>query len=256
MENMNGNMGFNKVEQVNEEVRWTTEKKLWNPKGFIILSVLFSFLPAAILYSLNYGRLGFCKKRNISLLISFIAFIGMISLAIVINQSVLRSIFYALNIGAAAYMNKDQSKLFEEHVQHGGRKASYLIPAIVCTIFAAAVMFMIIYSSNIPDQKMMFKGSEIYYTQNVQKSDVEKLGAYLSEQGFLKEGSKVSVKIDKKSSTYEFSLIIDKSKLGDKNLEESVKELSKYLSEDVFNNSKVDIILCDDTFKPLKTISR
>jgi|GEM_PF-6619064 len=39
-----------------------SQKKLWNPDTFLILSPLFSFLPAAILYALNWGRLGYIKK--------------------------------------------------------------------------------------------------------------------------------------------------------------------------------------------------
>ncbi|MGH4119506.1 hypothetical protein [Clostridium sp.] len=59
MENTSENMGLSNVKETNQG----TGKKLWNPKGFLILSILFSFLPAGILYSLNYGRLGLSKKE-------------------------------------------------------------------------------------------------------------------------------------------------------------------------------------------------
>ena len=101
MGSMDESMEFNSTVVINQEVSQTTGKKLWDPKGFIVLSVLFSFLPAAILYSLNYGRLGLYKKRNISLFISFITFAIMISMAFLINQSMLKVIFYGLNLGAA-----------------------------------------------------------------------------------------------------------------------------------------------------------
>ncbi|MFL0268051.1 hypothetical protein [Candidatus Clostridium radicumherbarum] len=255
MGSMDESVSLNNVVEINQEVIQTTGKKLWNPKGFLILSILFSFLPAAILYSLNYGRLGFSKKKNISLLISIIAFAIMISMALLINLSILKGIFYGLNIGAAVYMRQDQSKLFENHVLNGGRKASYLVPVLVSTVITAIFLVLMFYSINIPDQKLMFNGSELYFTENVQKSDAEKLGTYLSEQGFFNENRKVSVKIDKKSTTYEFSLIIDKSSLEDKNLEQSAKDMSTELSKNVFNNNKVNINLCDNVFKPLKTIS-
>lgn len=256
MGNMEESVEINIGNEINQEVNLTSPKKLWNPKFFLIISMLFSFLPAAILYSLNYGRLGLNKKRNVSMAISFIAFIIMISIALIINQSIVKSIFYGINIGAAVFMNNDQSKIFKDHIINGGRKASYLIPVLVSTVITTILFALIFYTSNIPDQKLMFKSNELYYTENVQKSDAEKLGNYLSEQGFFTENSKISVKIDKKSTTYEFSLIVDKSRLGDKEVEQSIKYLGEVLSKNVFNNNNVDINLCDSVFKPLKTISK
>lgn len=246
---------LNSASRMDQEVNQTNGKKLWNPIGFIVLSILFSFLPAAILYSLNYGRLGFTKKKNISLIISFVVFIAMISMAFFISGGILRSIIYVINIAAAVYMHKDQSKLFENHIQNGGRKASYLIPTILSTIVAVISMFGFFYSINIPDKKLLFNDNELYYTGNVQKDEAEKLGEYLKEQGLFGETGKISVKIDKESSTYKFSLIIDNSKLEDKNLELSAKAMSEELSKYVFNNDKVDIIFCNNVFKPLKVIS-
>lgn len=253
---MDESVGLNNVKEINQEVKQTTGKRLWNPKRFIILSILFSFLPAAILYSLNYGRLGFSKKRNISLFISFIAFAIMISMVFLINQGIVKSISYGLNIGAAVFMNNDQSKIFENHVKNGGQKASYLVPVFVSIVITAIILAFTIYSSNIPDQKLMFNGSELYYTENVQKGDAQKLGDYLSKQGAFNESKQISVKIDKQSNTYKFSLIIDdQSKLGDIGFQQTIKSMCEELSKNVFNNSNVDINLCDKVFKPLKTIS-
>jgi hypothetical protein len=253
---MDENMVLNSEKEINMEGNQISDKRLWNPKGFILISVLFSFLPAGILYSLNYGRLGDTKKKNISLAITFVAFVVMITMGLLINESIIKSIFYGLNIGAAAFMYNNQSKIFKNHILNGGRKASYLVPVLGSVVITTALLALAFHWINIPDQKLMFKGNELYYTQSVQKDYVEKLGTYLSEQGFFTENRKVSVKIDKQSATYEFSLIIDKSSLEDKELEQSLKDMSDQLSKDVFNNSKVDINICDPTFKKLKTISR
>jgi hypothetical protein len=255
MDNMNGCIGQKSRNGINQEFDETTKLRLWNPKGFLIISILFSFLPAAILYSLNYGRLGHYKKRNLSLVISVTGFIVMLSMAFVIEQGIIKSIFYGLNAGVALFMKNDQSIMFESHIKNGGGKASYLIPGILSIVITAVFLGLIIYSSNIPDQKLMFRGNELYYTERVQKGEVEKLGEYLSEQGFFSEDRKVSVKIDKRSTTYKFSLIIDKSHIEDKELEQFAKDIGQELSYNVFDNSNVDIIFCNDVFKPLKTIS-
>lgn len=225
-------------------------------KGFLILGVLFSFLPAAILYSLNYGRLGLTRKRNISFAASFIAFVVVISMPLVNEQGITKSIIFGLNIGAVIFMKNNQSMIFQNHIINGGRKASYLVPVVMCTIISAGLLVLIFHSINIPDQKLMFKGSELYYTESVPREEAEKLGAYLSEQGFFSAETKVSVKIDKQSNDYKFSIIIDKSRLGDKEFELDVKDMIRELSENVFNGNKLDINLCDNVFKTLKTISR
>lgn len=232
--------------------------KLWNPKWFTALGVLFSFLPAAILCALNYGRLGDTGKKNNYLIISGIGFVAMILLAFIVQQDLMKYVFYALNIGIASYMSKNQTDIFKNHINSGGQKASYIVPVVVCILVTVVIVVSMIYTMNIPEQKMIFGDSELYYTENVQKSEVEKLGAYLVEQGFLGEGQESSVKIDKLMHIYVFSFIPAKESLkeylNDPEWEQAFKEMSNDLSRDVFDDSVVAIVLCDNTFKPLKTI--
>jgi len=252
MENINGSIRLNDEKDIIQ----SNGKKLWNPKGFLILSILFSFLPAAVLYSLNYGRLGLSKKRNISLVVSFVFFTVMISMVFVINLGIMKSIFYGVNIGAAIFMNNNQAKIFENHMKNGGKKASYIVPTLISIVITAVILSVAFYSINIPDQKLIFKGNELYYTERISRQDVEKLGIYLSEQGFLNENQKASIKIDKLWNTYKLSLIIDKTRIEDKELEQSAKDMINELSKNVFNDNKVDIVFCDNVFKPLKTITK
>lgn len=45
-----------------EENYTLADIRLWNPKRFIIIGMIFSFFAAAILYSINYYRLGIKEK--------------------------------------------------------------------------------------------------------------------------------------------------------------------------------------------------
>jgi hypothetical protein len=58
----------------------SSTQKLWNPKSFIIFSILFSFVPAGIMSALNYGRYGNNKMKWIVLLSTILGFIGIITL--------------------------------------------------------------------------------------------------------------------------------------------------------------------------------
>lgn len=227
---------------------------LWNPNKFIVISIFFSFLPAAILYALNYGRLGFKKKRNILIAISimllvFIAFCGYF-----LKQDALKSLFYGFNVGLGVYMRNDQKRLYKKHIENGGRKASYLLPMIFTVAFAGILIFLMIYSANIPENSKSFNGNDIYYTENVDMKDVDKLGNYLVDNEVFTTKNQISIKLDKLSDMYIFSIIIDKKAVNDKTLITYLKALGKLLINDVFINGKVEIEICDNRFNALKTI--
>jgi hypothetical protein len=241
-------------ESINQVQVTENKTKLWNPKFFIVISALFSFLPAAILYSLNYGRLGNGKKRNMLLIAYIFLFIIVISLSFLIQNSIMKALFYGLNIGLGVYMQIDQTKLYIKHIQEGGKKASYIIPVIICTCITGFVIWGMFSSVNVPDQMKKFSGDEMYYTDNVTINEVNKLGNFLEENDFfINDGKTVSVKLDKKSDTYIFSMILNKKYIDDKEYMDNLKQFAQQLSTDLFK-SKVEIDICDNTFKPIKVV--
>ena len=231
-------------------------KGLWNPASFAVLSFFFSFLSAGILYSLNYGRVGLIKKRNISLLVICVIFVVALTITVATERDIAKSLFLGLNIGVGMYMQRDQKKLYEDHIANGRKKASYVLPLVFCIIISAFLIWAMIYSQNIPDKNLVINGDELYYTDNVSKNEVDKLGEYLKETDFFaQDDNNISIKIDKKEEEYILSLIVDKEKVESSDISETAKFLGKTLSTEVFNNSKVSVNLCDDRFNSLKTIN-
>lgn len=233
-----------------------SNKKLWNPNSFVGLSIVFSFLPAAILYSLNLGRLGLTKKRNI-LLISFISlFLILVSISMYADSKIMKPLFFAINIGIGAYLGRKQKETYENHIKLGGNKASYLIPMIICLVSLTFIAYLIISTKNIPESSLKINDDELYYTKNVQIEEVNKLGNYLTEGGmFVKDENKISVKIDKRNNTYIFSFPIEKEFLNDNQNNLLFKTIGEGISKDVFNNSPVEVHLCDNRLNTLKIIS-
>lgn len=92
------------------------EKKIWNPKNFVVLSIVFSYLPVAIFYSLNYGRLGYSKKRTIFMISSIVVYVLLITLVIFANTLV-ASLFTGLNIGLGIYFRSSQKELYNKHIE-------------------------------------------------------------------------------------------------------------------------------------------
>lgn len=232
------------------------DKKLWDPKSFVVLSVFFSFLPAAILGALNHGRLGDTGKKTLYILGFTALFIALISLSVYTSQSTLKALFYAVNIGIGAYLTNSQKGLYKEHIEKGGKKASFVIPVVICLVFAAGIIYMNILTANIPDKVKTFNGDELYYTDSISVDEVDKLGNYLADEGlFNDDGEVISTKIDKKSDTYMFSVIFDKKYLDDVEANKMFKEVRSMLSANVFNGSMVELHICDNKFNTLKVIN-
>jgi hypothetical protein len=228
--------------------------RLWNPNKFIVISIIFSFFPAAILYSLNYGRLGFRRKRNILIVLSFVLFCFLAYSSYFLKQDISKSLCYCFNVGLGIYMRNDQKRLYKKHIDNGGKKASYLLPMIFTLVFMGILIFLMIYAANIPQNSKSFNGNDLYYTENVNMNDVDKLGKYLVDNQLFSSNRQVSVKLDKLSDTYIFSIIIDKKAINDKNVNLYLKALGNALLNDVFINDKVEIEICDTKFNALKTI--
>lgn len=194
-------------------------------------------------------------------LLSFSIFIGaLIFIPIIIPITIINSIAKVLgtgiNIGVGIYLSNNQKKLFEEHVEKGGNKASFAVPIVLSIIAAAALIFFSISYESIPDNKINFNGDELYYTNSVNIEEVEAVGEVLIEtEYFCDDGKDISVKIDKKENLYIISLCINKEYVDDANLLDFSNQLCEYLPYEIFNGEAVEVHLCDNKFKPLKKIS-
>lgn len=236
------------------EINKISTKKLWNPKSFIIFSVFFSFVPAGIMCSLNYGRCGNQRKKWTFFLSTILGFMALIALAIILSVKT-SSIFLAINIGVGIYFRNIQRQLYEEHIKNGGGRASYLLPIIIGALIFAFFAASIISSAYIPDKALDYGKSHVYYTDNITASQAKNLGDYLKSESFFISDSEIDIKIDKQKDIYIFSMIVDDSYLNDEEFIKSTKISSKYISQNVFENSKVRIDLCNNKFKVLKSIN-
>ncbi|CAN5517939.1 hypothetical protein BH10ACI1_BH10ACI1_25710 [soil metagenome] len=101
--------------------------------------------------------------------------------------------------------------------------------------------------------RLEFNGGEIYYTKNSNESDAKKLGQYLIEKGFF-NGTEKSVQLDKSGSTNQVRIVIQPGQENDEKLAETLKNLARELSGEVFGGAPTEIHLCDNTLKTLKVV--
>lgn len=237
------------------QINTISTKKLWNPKSFIIFSALFSFLPAGVMCALNYGRCGDYRKKWTYLISTIIGFIAVGTLALIIPTTISKSLCFGINIGIGAYFMNNQKALYQDHIQNDGKRASYLLPIGIGILIFTLLLATIIYSQYIPDKTLNYNKNQLYYTDNVTETQAKKLGDYLKSEGFFKDDSETTVKIDKQEDTYVFSMIIIAEYLNNQEVLNNMKLVSNELSVNVFENNKVIVDLCNNRFKVLKSIS-
>ncbi|MFZ5353037.1 MAG: hypothetical protein ACOZCL_09985 [Bacillota bacterium] len=242
---------------IDEEI--LNRKGLWNPGRFLVISVLFSFLPAAILFGMNYGRIGEVKKRNIVITAAIIGFAIAVAIVYPIQEALGKALFWGLNIGLAFYMKGKQEAIYEDHIARGGKKASFLLPVIISLVCTAVVLVFIFWSASIaeyiPDSSKNYFDDEIYYTSEVNLDYVDAVGRVLEEAGFfMEDGKTISAKLDKEGDYFVFSMVIYEERIDDEEVISYFEELRKYFSDEVFNGANVKLQLCDEYFRPLRTI--
>ena len=144
----------------------TPTQRLWDPKSFIIFSILFSFVPAGIMSALNYGRYGNNKMKWIVLLSTILGFIGIITLTsfFSIDASV---IFISINVGLGICLSLSQRKLYKEHIENGGKKASYIMPIAVGILIFSVTAASVIYTIYIPKNALDYGKNHLFYTSNI-----------------------------------------------------------------------------------------
>ena len=118
-----------------------SKTKLWSPFGFFVLSWFFSFLPGAILYAQNSGRVGLKQRKKTLVISSILLFVVTIVMANFLEAEFAKSLFQGVNIGIGIYMWRSQRDMFQDHLDKDGLKASYLIPVIICLVVTGLVIF-------------------------------------------------------------------------------------------------------------------
>ena len=101
------------------------------------------------------------------------------------------------------------------------------------------------------------KGEVFYKSEGVTEADANAVGRLLEDQQFfLKDDKKRSVQLVKNNNRIEARFVIDEKVLATiPNADNAFSSIGDLMSKTIFNNTPVDIIYTDDTFKDKKTVS-
>jgi hypothetical protein len=103
--------------------------------------------------------------------------------------------------------------------------------------------------------KIIGTKGEVFYKDGATADDAKKIGDYLKEQGYLSNDRPANVQVTKPSSDYVVRLVYNKSYFeANQYLEKEFKRYGAEMSEKLFNDKQVSIILSDEKFKDFKVI--
>lgn len=103
-------------------------------------------------------------------------------------------------------------------------------------------------------RKLNFNGAELFYAEDVNRTTVQRLGHFLVDESIY-NGEKISTQISKNGTTYEFRIVVSEGIENDTHHLAYFTELSRRMSDTVFNGAAVDIHLCDNLLKTKKVVS-
>ena len=104
-------------------------------------------------------------------------------------------------------------------------------------------------------KSIMALKTEVRYTAAITEEEAQRLADYLIKEEFADNETPKTVLLDKDGEVYQFKMVV-----GDTNVTEEttilLKEFGVSLSNDVFNNSKVEMHACDDNLKSVKVVKQ
>lgn len=121
-------------------------------------------------------------------------------------------------------------------------------------ILLSLLVFIMISGCNNLGKEKVFSGTEVYYTDRISADEVDLVGNYLVDQKFA-DGAKKTVQLDKSGNTNIFRMVVKDGMDKDAGYNKIVKFFATTMSSKLFSGAPVEVQLCDEYMKPLKTIN-
>lgn len=103
-------------------------------------------------------------------------------------------------------------------------------------------------------KKLAFGKGELFYTENVQKAEAQRLGNYLLKSGYFDDEKEKSVQLEKAGDLYQVRLVMKDGAEEDTTTVRQVKSFGAAISRHVFDGKKIELHICDDYFETKKVV--
>ena len=161
-------------------------KAAWNPRAIEYIGFFCSFLPAGIMWAINYARLGYPEKKIPRLLLTIVGFIGFVVLeGFIPHERFRKFIGLLVNFAVSYFFYRDQQALFDEYTAKGGTRASNRIPLVLSILFVGLLLMVSSCANHL--EGLMEKNEHAMRLINATDDNVKKIETAL--RLLTKEGS-------------------------------------------------------------------
>jgi len=245
------------ISQPTTELR--PEYSLYSQAAISLATVLGSIVAGAFLLGSNLKKL----NRSDEVLQTY--FFGIVTLGLLlfitfklpIADKIPGILFELLQVGLIYLFM--QHKIGKDLKIHDQRKGIYYSKwratgiSLLCLPLVIAIGIGIYYLSI---TRVDFKNDHyVYYETGATKEDAKALGKYLTEVGFFGNENPIDVKINKAENAINVYFVLAKDAWFDPEIISSFTLLRLDLVEQIFQNEKINVILCDEYENQKKIIS-
>jgi hypothetical protein len=174
------------------------DKRYYNPKYFIFLAPLFSFVLPGVLFGINIRNSESKTKGNQFIVLTAVCgavlftglyFLGAYSQQFVGDSS--KYIFEGLNVGIGIFLFQKQKMAYQQWKSYG-KKPKYVLFPILIAIIPVAILIELTVSNHFVNKTLYNYGNNnIYYSNNMDKGNVEKIVNAYKATGIMKEDSEM-----------------------------------------------------------------
>lgn len=231
---------------------------LFSPKQVGIATFLGNAMTGGLLLAINYWRMNKGKEAWVTWITSWVITAIVFGLAMLLPAAICNGMYIGQAVGATYAAKALQEKVFIDHVNNGGRKASgwavfgigmggmTLMLAIILGLYFANPDFFLTSVAVSPKEK-------VYYSERATKEEATKLGAALKESGFFNGEKEANVEYVKNLDGSKVITLYLASGWDDPEVMAYMEELGKQLAPsvggpplhikifDTSNNEKKDI---------------
>jgi hypothetical protein len=230
--------------------------RLWNPKYFVVLSPIFSFLLPGILFSMNIGQLGDRKKQKIYIagfIISLVLFMFCFYLMPDDWGNIPKYIGEAVNIAIGSYLYKLQKSDYENWKLSGQKNKSFLLPVIISIIPVIAIIGFLIYANKFERSEYKEKEDVIFYDKGIPLNDVKILYKGLEDWGVFEVDEKVfsGLMIDE-GKQYGFGWSYKEGIVFDKSIEAMKENFEEFFNSNYKMKKRIEFIPLDSNYERMK----
>jgi hypothetical protein len=238
--------------------------RLFSPGTIGVVALLAGPVGAFTLLTVNYWRLG---RRHAAGVTALVGTVVVVALGMV--GGVLPSTGSACVVGLPAFLalwwaaHSLQGDAYETHIKQGGRRASGWAAAgyaVVGFLIFVPVLFILVAGANVAfdagygPKIDLGHGQEVYYAKGATEADARALGNFLREAGFFDDENPAAVRVSRDGNRTVISFIVQARAVHDVEAQDTLRQIGRQASQEVFGGRPVVVEMCDGEFKVKKRL--